>query len=345
MSFSLGELAVRFGCELHGDPDVVVDHVATLTHAGAASVTFLANPGFRKHLGDTKAGVVILEAEHVDDCPVPALVTTNPYAVYARLAVLLHPSRRRPVGIHASAQVAPSARIAATASVGPCVVVDEDAEIGDMVEIGPGSVVGRNVHVGADTRLAANVTLCDDVVLGERVILHPGVVIGADGFGIAREPDGWVKVPQLGAVRIGDDVEIGAGTTVDRGAIEDTVIENGVKLDNLIQVAHNVRIGEHTVIAALTGISGSTEIGKRCMVGGQVGFVGHLKIGDDVVITGRTLVNRSVSGPGVFSSGLPMDDADRWRKNAARFRKLDELVRQVRSHDKQLSELQVEEEK
>jgi UDP-3-O-[3-hydroxymyristoyl] glucosamine N-acyltransferase len=192
-------------------------------------------------------------------------------------------------------------------------------------------VLCAGASVGERSELVANVTLGCAVRIGERCVIHPGAVIGSDGFGFAREPDGWLKVPQLGGVRIGDDVEVGACTTIDRGAIEDTVIEDGVKLDNNVQIAHNVRIGAHTIIAACVGISGSTVIGKRCMIAGAVGFVGHLQIADDVVITGQTMVNRSISKPGVYSSALPMDEAQRWRKNSARFRQLDKLARRVKA--------------
>jgi UDP-3-O-[3-hydroxymyristoyl] glucosamine N-acyltransferase len=191
-------------------------------------------------------------------------------------------------------------------------------------------MVLANASIGADTRLVANVTICEDARLGQRCVVHPGAVIGADGFGHAPDTDGYVKVPQLGAVDIGDDVDIGCNTTIDRGAIGDTVIGNGVKIDNLVQVGHNVRIGEHTVIAACSGISGSAVIGRRCMLGGMVGVVGHLEICDDVAVTGRTMVSSSIRRPGVYSSGLPADEAPRFRRNAARFRTLDELARRVR---------------
>ncbi len=251
-------------------------------------------------------------------------------------AALLHPARRPDAGVHPSATIDPGARIDDSACIGPQVVVGTDTEIGQNVVVGAGSVIGARCTLGADTLLHANVTLCDGVTLGKRVILHPGAVLGSDGFGLAREPSGWIKVPQLGGVRIGDDVEVGACTSIDRGAVEDTVLENGVKLDNQIQVAHNVRIGEHTVVAACAGISGSTVIGKRCVIAGMVGFVGHLDIGDDIVVTGRSMVSRSLSKAGTYSGALQVDEAGRWRKNAARFRKLDELARKVAALEKRL---------
>ena len=334
MSLTVGEIAVRFGCRVVGDPDTSVSRVATLQNAGSGSVTFLANPRYRAFLDDTGASAVILAAEEAERCPVTALVCANPYEVYARVASLLHPPPPQEAGVHPTASVAADASVAPDASVGPCAVVESGAVIDARAAVGPGCVVGRGARIGADCQLVANVTVCHGVTIGQRVILHPASVIGADGFGIAQTEEGWVKVPQLGSVVIGDDVEIGASTTVDRGAVDDTIIEEGVKLDNQIQVAHNVRIGAHTVIAACSGISGSTVIGKRCMIAGAVGFVGHLTITDDVVITGQTMVNRSITEPGVYSSALPMDEARRWRRNSARFRKLDELARRVSALEK-----------
>ena len=331
MAVALAELAVRFGCSLRGDPDVQVERVATLGHASAGAISFLANPRYRGQLERTRASAVILAAEHAQRCPVAALIAADPYATYARVAALLHPLPRPAPGVDPRAVVAADAQVDVRASVGPCAVIESGARVGAGARIGAGCIVGAGAHVGAEAQLGANVVIGRDVRIGARTIVHPGAVIGADGFGFAREPEGWLKVPQLGSVQVGADVEIGTLTSIDRGAIEDTVIEDGVKLDNNIQVAHNVHIGAHTIIAACVGISGSTVIGKRCMIAGAVGFVGHLHIADDVVITGQTMVNRSISEPGVYSSALPMDEASRWRKNSARFRHLDELARRVRA--------------
>ncbi|HKE43406.1 MAG TPA: UDP-3-O-(3-hydroxymyristoyl)glucosamine N-acyltransferase [Steroidobacteraceae bacterium] len=329
MALSLGELAVRFGCELKGDPDAQVDSVATLQNATDRAVTFLANPRYRRHLAQTRAGAVVLESRFAAECPVAALIAADPYVTYARIAALLFPEPQFPAGVDRSAQVSPQATIAASASIAANVVIEAGVRIGERVRVGPGCVVLADSSIDADTRLVANVTLCQGVHLGARVLLHPGVVIGADGFGLAPERGRWVKVPQVGGVRIGNDVEIGANTTVDRGAIDDTIIEDGVKLDNQIQIGHNVRVGAHTAIAGCTGVSGSTSIGRNCMIGGMVGIAGHLEIGDGVFITGRTLVSRSITRPGTYSGGLPADDVRRWRRNAARFRHLDELARRV----------------
>lgn len=330
MSFTLGELAVRFGCSLKGDPDARVSRVATLEDAGSDAVTFLANPKYRRYLSTTRAGAVIVEPRLADACPGAALVSANPYATYARIATLLHPAPAADPGTHPSAVVDAFAQIDPTAAIGPRAVIEAGVSVGPRTVIGPGCVVMRGTRIGADTRLVANVTLCHDVSVGERCLLHPGAVIGADGFGLAPDRGEWLKVPQVGSVRIGNDVEIGAVTTIDRGAIGDTVIGDGVKLDNQIQIAHNVRIGAHTAIAGCAGVSGSTVIGQRCMIGGMVGIAGHLTICDDVMVTGLSFVSSSIRKPGYYSSGLPIDETARFRKNAARFYQLDDMARQLR---------------
>jgi len=329
MGTTLGELAVRFGLELAGDPALEVTGVATLQSAGPGTVSFLANPRYRRYLAGTRAGAVVLDAAAAPDCPVPALVGTNPYAAFARIAQVLHPQPPVIPGIHASAVVHPGADVASDAAVGPHAVVEEGAVIGPRALVGPGCAVMRGARIGPDSRLVARVTLYPGVVLGQRCTVHAGAVIGADGFGFAPDRDGYVKVPQVGGVRIGDDVDIGANTTIDRGAIEDTVIEDGVKLDNLVQVGHNVRIGAHTVIAGCAGISGSSVIGKRCMIGGASGTVGHIELGDDVLVTGMTMVTKSTKGPGVYSAGWPAAPAVEWRRMVARLRRLGSLERRL----------------
>jgi len=319
---SLGELAVRFGLELHGDPDLRVSRVATLHNAAPGGISFFANPRYRKQLEATAATAVVISPENAAWCPVAALVDANPYLSYARIAAVLHPTPPAPPGIHPSAVVGAEARIDPSATVAAQAVVEDGAELGPRTFVGPGCIVQRGSRIGADSRLVARVTLCADSQLGERCILHPGVVIGADGFGFAMDRRTWVKIPQIGAVRIGNDVEIGANTTIDCVAIEDTVIENGVKLDNQIQIGHNVTIGEHTAIASCTGISGSTTIGKRCIIGGLVGMAGHLTIADDVVITGFSMISASIRRAGSYSSGIPAEETKLWWKRVARFRRL-----------------------
>jgi UDP-3-O-[3-hydroxymyristoyl] glucosamine N-acyltransferase len=325
--YSLGELAVRFALELRGSPDIRVSHVATLSQAAPGTLSFLANSRYRRSLPATRASAVVLAAGDADACPVAALIGPNPYLSYARIAMLLHPEPKAPPGVHATAVISPRARLAASAAVGPLAVIEEDAEIGERAEIGPGCIVQRGARIGADTRLVARVNLYPRVEIGARCLLHAGAVIGADGFGFAPDRGVWVKVPQVGSVRIGDDVEIGANTTVDRGAIGDTVVEQGAKLDNQIQVGHNVTIGAHSAIAACTGISGSTTLGARCMVGGMVGFAGHLSIADDVTITGCSLVSASIREPGSYSSGMPTVPTRAWRRMVAHLRRFGEKER------------------
>jgi UDP-3-O-[3-hydroxymyristoyl] glucosamine N-acyltransferase len=329
MPLRLGELAVRFGCELRGDPDAVVDRIGTLQDAGEGSLAFLANPRYRKFLPGTRATAVVLDAASAAQCATNALVAANPYATYARIAQYLNPEPGLKGGRHPSAIVEPDAQVDATAWIGPGAYVGSGAVLGARVQVGPGCVILERVTLGADTRCVANVTVAARVRVGERCLLHPGVVLGADGFGQAPDKDGYVKVPQLGAVVLGDDVEVGANSTIDRGAIGDTVIERGVKIDNQVQIGHNTRVGEHTVIAGCVGISGSVTIGRRCMLGGMVGVVGHLEIADDVYVTGKTMVSHSITKPGIYSGQLPFDEAQRFRRNSARFQKLDEFARRV----------------
>jgi UDP-3-O-[3-hydroxymyristoyl] glucosamine N-acyltransferase len=325
--FSLGELAVRFGLTLRGEPSLTVRNVATLSHANSGSLSFLANSHYRRQLQSTHATAVLLMPADEAHCPVAALIDPNPYLAYARIAGLMYPQSIAAPGIHPTAAVAANARIAPSASIGPLAVIEDGAEIGERVRIGPGSIVQQGARVGADSTLVSHVNLYPRVTLGQRCILHAGAVVGADGFGFAQNGGNWVKVPQVGSVRIGDDVEIGANTSIDRGAIDDTVVENGVKLDNQIQVGHNVTIGAHTAIAGCTGISGSTTIGKRCMIGGGVGFAGHLTIADDVVVTGYSLVSASINKSGSYSSGMPAVETRLWRRMVAHLRRLDSKER------------------
>jgi UDP-3-O-[3-hydroxymyristoyl] glucosamine N-acyltransferase len=281
--------------------------------------------------------VIVAEgAAHEASCT--ALVTDNPYLGFARAAALLHPRRSPGPGVHTSAVVDPASSIDPTASIGPLCVIESDVEIGAGAEIGPGCVVRSGSRIGAGSRLVARVTVCEGSLIGERVLLHPGAVIGREGFGFAKEGDHWVRIPQLGRVRIGDDAEVGANSTVDRGAIDDTIIGAGVKIDNLIQIGHNVQIGENTAMAACSGISGSTRIGRRCTIAGAVGMAGHLDIGDDVHFTGMAMVTRSFPEPGQYSSGIPAMPSADWRRNIARFRHLDELVKRVKRLEDQLAQ-------
>jgi len=327
MAVTLAKLAAQFDCELRGSGELTVDSVGTLAEADERCIAFLANPLYRQQLKSTRATGVVLEAKFADECPVAALVSQNPYATYARIAAFLRPRAPAKPGVHPTAVIADDATIASSASIGAHVHIDAGADIGANVVVSPGACIGAGAQIGPDTRVGPRVVVMDRSLIGSRCVLHAGAVIGSDGFGYARENDKWLAVPQLGRVVLGDDVDIGANTTIDRGTIADTVIESGVKLDNLIQIGHNVHIGEHTAMAALVGIAGSTRIGARCMIGGAVVIVGHISICDDVMVTFHSSVLRSIDVPGTYSSGIDADAAGQWRRNAARLRKLDSELR------------------
>ena len=333
-SWRLGELAERFALELHGDPAQSVGGVATLALAGPGQLSFLSNPQYRAQMQASQAGVVVLRA---DDLPLrsgAALVERDPYVAYAQIAALFENVADAPAGIHASAVVAPGASVAASASIGPLCVIEDGAVVEDGAVLGPGCIVGPDCVVGAGSRLVARVTLVTRVRLGRRVLVHPGAVLGSDGFGLAFERDHWIKVPQLGGVRIGDDCEIGANCTIDRGALEDTVLEEDVRLDNQIQIAHNVHIGAHTAMAGCSAVAGSARIGRYCLIGGAAGILGHLSIADRVTVTAMTLVTHSITAAGEYSSGTPVQENRQWRRNAARFRHLDEMARRLKALEK-----------
>jgi UDP-3-O-[3-hydroxymyristoyl] glucosamine N-acyltransferase len=304
--------------------------VATLDDAGPGEITFLANPRYRAKLAETRAGAVILGPRDRDATAMARIVADNPYAYYARTVSLFHPPRAVVAGLHASAVVDATAVVAASAEIGPFVVIGAGARVGERASIGAGCAVGEGASIGDDTRLYPRVTVYPGCAIGARCILHAGVVIGADGFGMAPDAGVWVKIPQVGRAVLGDDVEVGANSTIDRGALGDTVVEDGVKIDNQVQVAHNCRIGAHTVIAGCTGISGSTVIGRHCMVGGGTGFVGHITIADGVTISGMTFVTKSIARAGVYSSGLPVMPHADWLRNAAHVRRLDVIARLAR---------------
>lgn len=336
MKLSLAELAVRFGCEVVGDPGVVVSRVGTLQSASSGSISFLANPRYRDALAATGASAVVLSSDDSALCPTHALVTDNPYAVYAAIAQLLHPQRPVQPGVHTAAVVAADAVVPQSCEVAAGAVIGAGVRLGEGVAIGPHCVLEAGVVVGDGTRLVARVTVYPQARLGRRCLVHAGTVIGADGFGMAAGPEGWLKIPQVGGVRIGDDVEIGANCCIDRGAIEDTVIGNDVKLDNLVQIAHNVVIGDHTAIAGQSGVAGSARVGARCMIGGSVAVSGHLEIVDDVNILGRGSVSRSISEPGTYSSAWPVEEASIWRRAVARVKRLDSMAAQLKRLEKRV---------
>lgn len=336
MAARLGELAGRFGLALSGDPDVIVSGVGTLQDAGPGELTFLANPRYRKLLAECRAGCVVLSVADAPACPVPALIADNPYASYARIAAVLHPPPVQAAGVHPSAVVEPGAVLGPGVSVGAQAYVGASVVLGAGVTIGPGCVLDGAIAVGEGSRLVARVTLVGSVTIGRRALIHPGAVLGADGFGLAPDRDGWVKVPQVGGVRVGDDVEIGANTTVDRGAIGDTVLADGVKLDNQIQIAHNVSIGRGSALAAQVGVSGSTRIGAGVLLAGQVGVAGHIEIADRVVVLGSTSVTNSIREAGEYASMLPGVRSTSWRRIVARLQRIEELHQRLKALEKTL---------
>jgi UDP-3-O-[3-hydroxymyristoyl] glucosamine N-acyltransferase len=339
-SYSLREIAARLGGEVVGDPELRVSRVASLENATEDAISFLANERYLARLAHTRAKAVIVGEKQREATRLPRIVCSNPYAYFARVSALFHPEPAPVPGTHATALVAPSAVLGAGVEIGPYAIVGERSRIGPGAVIGAACYIGEGVSIGRQTRLHPHVTVYRDCVIGERVVLHSGVVIGADGFGIAFDAGRWVKVPQIGRVVIGDDVEIGANTTVDRGALDDTVIEEGAKLDNLIQVGHNVRIGAHTAIAACVGIAGSARIGRYCRIGGASGIYGHVTIADHVEISAYTLVMKSIDKPGTYTGAYAFEPHERWRRNAAQLRHLHELARRVRALEQRLARVE-----
>jgi UDP-3-O-[3-hydroxymyristoyl] glucosamine N-acyltransferase len=340
LSLKLGEIARSLGVELQGDAETLITGVGTLANAGSGQLSFLSNPSYHKYLQQTQASAVVLASEHADACPTAVLLSDNPYLTYARAAALLFPQAPVEPGIHASAVVDESASVDPGAHIAATAVIGKNVTIASGAYIGPGCVVEANCRIGQESRLVARVTLCRDTVVGKRCLIHPGAVLGADGFGLANNEGRWEKVPQLGRVRVGDDVEIGANTTVDRGALEDTILHDGVKLDNQIQIAHNVEIGEHTAMAGCSAVAGSTKIGSHCTVGGLAGIVGHLNIGDNVHFSAATLVSRSFEKPGYYSGGVPAMGNGEWRKMVARLRHLEEMHRDLKGLKQKLEALE-----
>ncbi|MBE0463571.1 MAG: UDP-3-O-(3-hydroxymyristoyl)glucosamine N-acyltransferase [Halomonadaceae bacterium] len=327
---TLADIARHLGVAFDGDADKPIRGLATLKEAKPDQVAFLTNRAYLKDLATTQAAAVLLHPEHGKNCPVPKLEMENPYLGYAKLSQLFDPlpARDKP-GIHPTAVVADSVTIGKGVSIQAHAVVEEGVTLGDRVVIGAGSVIGADSMVGDETRLHANVTVCHGVVIGKRVILQSGCVIGGDGFGFAHDGAGWHKIAQLGGVVLGDDVEVGSCSSIDRGALGDTLIGDDVKIDSQVQIAHNVIIGAHSALAGCVGIAGSTQVGKHCMLGGGVGLSGHLTICDGVQVTGMSLVTNSIHKPGVYSSGTGAMANSQWRKNAVRFKQLDEIAKRL----------------
>ncbi|POA58668.1 MULTISPECIES: UDP-3-O-(3-hydroxymyristoyl)glucosamine N-acyltransferase [Pseudomonas] len=335
----LGQLAEFLGATLRGDAEKEITGLATLQEAGPTQLSFLANPQYRKYLVDSQAGAVLLKAAEAEAYAGDALVVADPYLSYARVSHFFDPKPKAPAGIHPSAVIADDAQVDPTASIGAFAVIESGARIDAGVTVGAHCVIGARSVVGEGGWLAPRVTLYHDVRIGKRVVIQSGAVLGGEGFGFANSKGIWNKIAQVGGVTIGDDVEIGVNTAIDRGALADTIIGNGVKLDNQIQIAHNVQVGDHTAMAACVGISGSTKIGKHCMLAGGVGLVGHIEICDNVFLTGMTMVTHSITEPGAYSSGTAMQPAAEWRKSAARIRQLDDLARRLRQLEKRVGDV------
>ena len=338
MAVRLEEVVARFGGELRGSGGIRVSRIVPLDVATEGDLAFLANPKYRNQLASSRASAVIMAADQ-NGFSGAAIITPQPYLYFARVSQWLNPPPVRQPGIDATAVI--NGSVDPTSSIGPHCSVGHGAKIGPGVVMDAGSHVGDNVEIGSDTRLMANVSIYANCRIGARCLIHSGAVIGSDGFGFARETDGaWVKIPQVGRVMIGDDVEIGAGTTIDRGALADTVIGNGVKLDNQIQVGHNVVIGAHTAMAGCVGIAGSAHIGERCTVGGGAIILGHLTIADDVNISAGTLVTKSISTAGTFSGTVPFLEHKKWLKNFSHLRNLEAMADKIRALEARLAALE-----
>ena len=339
MSLRLDEIVARLGGDLAGNGTLTVSRVAPLDKAASGDITFLSSPKYRSSLTATGATAVIVTAEAASACPVAAIITAQPYLYFARVAQLLNPPLRPPAGVHPAAVV--ESPLPASVSVGAHARIGQNVTVGENTVIEAGTVIADDCSIGNDCWLYASVSIYSRTRIGARAIIHSGAVIGADGFGFARERDGsWVKIPQTGGVLIGDDVEIGANTTIDRGAIDATEIGHGVKLDNQIQVAHNVHIGDHTAIAGCVGIAGSARIGRRCTFGGAAMILGHLEIADDVNVSSGTMVAKSITKAGSYTGWVPFLEHSEWLKNYSRLRHLDALADRIRALEARLGQLE-----
>ncbi len=322
MGLSLSELAVKFGCDVVGDPETQITYAATLSSAQEGAISFFSNSSYKDQLISSNASAVVMATAHTGICDINALISDDPYLTFSKIVAILNPPDSISSGIDENVSISGDIDISKSAYIGPFCRIAGNIKIGKNTYIGPGSIIEGDVEIEENSKLVANVTLVNNIKIGKRTIIHPGVVIGSDGFGNAKTEKGWFKIPQIGGVTIGDDVEIGANTSVDRGSLDNTELKNGVRLDNLIQIGHNVSIGEHTAIAASAAIAGSTIIGKRCLIAGQVGIVGHIKICDDVRINGGSVVTKDISEPGIYSGSFAADKDKAWKRLVAKFRRL-----------------------
>ncbi len=335
-NITLAEIADITGGTLTGDGTLTVHSVAPMDKSGEGEVTFLSNPRYAKFLADCRATLIMVKEEQQSLCPGNVLVVDDPYVAFAKVTQALDSTPQPASGIHPSAVIADDVQLGSNVSVGANAVIETGVVLGDNVVIGAGCFVGKNVKLGHGSRLWANVTLYHNVELGYSCLVQSGTVIGADGFGYANEKGEWIKIPQLGSVKIGNRVEIGACTTIDRGALEDTIIEDNVIIDNQLQIAHNVHIGYGSALAGATVVAGSTKIGKYCIIGGGTVINGHIEIADGVTITGMGMVMRGIEEKGVYSSGIPLQPNKEWRKTAARVHRIDEMHKQLKAIEKQL---------
>jgi UDP-3-O-[3-hydroxymyristoyl] glucosamine N-acyltransferase len=329
-SLRLSELAEQFNLQFQGDGNALIEGVGTLSDATERQISFLSNPAYREQLGSTRAAAVIISEAELENCPVNSLLAKDPYVSYARIAEVFDTRRPFEPGLHTTASIDPTATLGEDVHVGANAVIGPGCEIANACYIGPGCVLMADCKLGNGSRLVANVAVCEGVAIGKRTIIHPGAVIGSDGFGLAFDQDHWVKIPQLGSVRIGDDCEVGANTTIDRGAIGDTILANDVRIDNQVQIAHNVYVGAHTVMAGMVGIAGSTQIGEYCMFAGNSGAVGHIRIADRTTVHFRSVITRSIEQAGTtWSAALPAQPTKDWNRTAAHLRRLEKLARRV----------------
>ena len=337
-SIRLSDLAGQLDAELHGDGDIVITGVASMQSAIAGHITFMVNPKYREHLADCQASAVVMTQDDLPFAKSAALVVKNPYLTYARMAQILDTTPQPAHNIAPSAVIDASAKLGQNVSIGANAVIESDVELGDNVVIGAGSFVGKKTKIGAGTRLWANVTIYHEIEIGENCLIQSGTVVGADGFGYANDRGNWVKIPQLGRVIIGSCVEIGACTTIDRGALDDTIIGNGVIIDNQCQIAHNVVIGDNTAVAGGVIMAGSLKIGRYCMIGGASVINGHMEICDKVTVTGMGMVMRPITEPGVYSSGIPLQPNKVWRKTAALVMNIDDMSKRLKAVERKVNQ-------
>ncbi|WP_411706182.1 UDP-3-O-(3-hydroxymyristoyl)glucosamine N-acyltransferase [Edaphovirga cremea] len=335
-SIRLADLAQQLDAQLHGDGDLVITGIASMHSAHSGQITFLSNSRYREQLATCNAGAVVLTQADLPFCHTPALVVKNPYLTYARMAQIMDTTPAPAQDIAPSAVVSPEASLGQNVALGANAVIESGVVLGDNVVIGAGCFIGKNTRIGAGTRLWANVTVYHNIEIGQQCLIQSGTVIGADGFGYANDRGNWVKIPQLGTVQIGDRVEIGACTTIDRGALDNTIIGNGVIIDNQCQIAHNVVIGDNTAVAGGVIMAGSLKIGRYCQIGGASVINGHMEICDKAVVTGMGMVMRPITEPGVYSSGIPLQANKTWRKTAALVMNIDEINKRLKAVERKV---------